>query len=163
TPGSIIRATVRGVGEACITLGLILLLFAAYEVWGKTATVNAHQNDLEKQLAQNWDGPAPPTPTPNATKSSAPALPPPPGNATEQAGKARRPRGGHADGLHPQVQPLPAPGRPRAARPDPDHSPRGGPARGVGGLSIRCTHGSGATSRSASAAASPVRSCSSRA
>src|SRR4029453_12832993 len=52
TPGSIIRATVRAVGEVCITLGLILLLFAAYEGGGKTATVNAHKTDLEKQLPQ---------------------------------------------------------------------------------------------------------------
>ena len=31
-----------------ITLGLIVLLFAAYEVWGKAAIVNAEQNDLDQ-------------------------------------------------------------------------------------------------------------------
>jgi len=79
TPGSIIRAVVRGTGELCITLGLILLLFAAYEVWGKTGEVNAHQTDLDKQLAQNWDQP---TPTPTTSSGPAPdVLPPPPGGA----------------------------------------------------------------------------------
>lgn len=82
TPGSIIRGVIRGTGELCITLGLVLLLFAAYEVWGKTGEVNAHQSDLEKQLAQNWDAPVAPTPTPSASAGPpADALPPPPGNA----------------------------------------------------------------------------------
>src|SRR5262249_12420179 len=58
TPGSVIRTVVRTIGELCITLGMFLLLFAAYEVWGKTAAVNAHQNDLNSQLAQEWGGPA---------------------------------------------------------------------------------------------------------
>jgi sortase A len=83
TPGSVIRTTVRGVGELCITLGLILLLFAAYEVWGKTAAVDAHQNDLNKQLAQDWGAPAPsvaPSAPPRANPSAA-ALPPPDGKA----------------------------------------------------------------------------------
>jgi sortase A len=81
TPGSIIRGIVRGTGEVCITLGLILLLFAAYEVWGKTGEVNAHQTDLDKQLAQNWNGAAP-VPTPSASSGPAPdVLPPPPGGA----------------------------------------------------------------------------------
>ena len=37
-----------------ITLGLVLLLFAAYEVWGKAVIVNDHQNDLDSQLTQEW-------------------------------------------------------------------------------------------------------------
>jgi LPXTG-site transpeptidase (sortase) family protein len=81
TPGSVIRAVVRGVGEVCITLGLILLLFAAYEVWGKTAAVNAHQGDLDKQLAQDWGGPAPATSASPSAGPKADALPPPDGKA----------------------------------------------------------------------------------
>ena len=84
TTGSVVRAIVRTVGELCITLGLVVLLFAAYEVWGKTTIVNAHQNDLDRQLAQNWDG----APNPGASSATAPAggngtaaLPPPGGNA----------------------------------------------------------------------------------
>jgi LPXTG-site transpeptidase (sortase) family protein len=81
TPGSVIRTTIRGVGELCITLGLILLLFAAYEVWGKTAAVNAHQNDLNKQLAQDWGGRAPSVAPSAPPSAGASALPPPDGKA----------------------------------------------------------------------------------
>jgi sortase A len=81
TAGTVVREVVRGVGELCITVGLVLLLFAAYEVWGKTAAVNAHQSDLDKQLAQDW-GPQSPSPTvgPSASPTSG-ALPPPDGKA----------------------------------------------------------------------------------
>jgi LPXTG-site transpeptidase (sortase) family protein len=81
TPGSIIREVIRGLGELCITLGMVLLLFAAYEVWGKTAAVNAHQNDLNSQLAQDWGARAPTVgPTPSAGPKTN-ALPPPDGKA----------------------------------------------------------------------------------
>jgi sortase A len=54
-----------------VTAGLVLLFFAAYEVWGKSAFVNAHQGDLEQQLTQEWQNP-----TPVATgKAAPPALP----------------------------------------------------------------------------------------
>jgi LPXTG-site transpeptidase (sortase) family protein len=83
TPGSVIRTLIRTVGELCITLGLILLLFAAYEVWGKTAAVNAHQNDLDSQLAQDWGG-VPAAPSASASVGTGPKaapLPPPGGKA----------------------------------------------------------------------------------
>jgi LPXTG-site transpeptidase (sortase) family protein len=81
TPGSIVREVIRGLGELCITLGMVLLLFAAYEVWGKTAAVNAHQNDLNSQLAQDWGARAPTVgPTPSAGPKTN-ALPPPDGKA----------------------------------------------------------------------------------
>jgi sortase A len=50
-----IRSTVRTTGETMVTLGLVLLLFAAYEVWGKAIIVNDHQRDLDSQLSQEWD------------------------------------------------------------------------------------------------------------
>jgi sortase A len=74
TVGSVLRATVRGAGEIMITFGLIVLLFAAYEVWGKSAIVDAHQNDLDDQLAQEWEPAAAPSP-------SASTAAPPPGKA----------------------------------------------------------------------------------
>jgi sortase A len=78
TSGTIIRNGVRGLGEVMITFGLIVLLFAAYEVWGKAAIIDAHQNDLDRQLGQDWGPPGDPTvgPTPSAQ-----GLAPPPGNA----------------------------------------------------------------------------------
>jgi LPXTG-site transpeptidase (sortase) family protein len=78
-PRSTGRTIVRGIGEIMITLGLVVLLFAGYEVWGKAAIVNDHQNALDQQLEQEWAqdptvGPSgePTTgPTPEAVSGSA--------------------------------------------------------------------------------------------
>ncbi len=48
------RRIARGAGEVMITFGLIVLLFAFYEVYGKAAAVDAHQKDLNKELTQTW-------------------------------------------------------------------------------------------------------------
>jgi len=80
TVGSVIRGVLRGTGELLITFGLIVLLFAAYEVWGASALVDAHQNDLDQELAQDWDT-AVVAPSTEASESPAPELPPPPGKA----------------------------------------------------------------------------------
>ena len=52
TLGSRIRTGIRATGEILITFGLVVLLFAVYEVYGKTAIVDAHQNELGQQLDQ---------------------------------------------------------------------------------------------------------------
>lgn len=70
TLGSRLRACVRVTGELLITFGLVVLLFAGYEVWGKSAIVDAHQNDLSQQLAQIWD---PPGGDPTVASSTSPA------------------------------------------------------------------------------------------
>jgi sortase A len=55
-----------------------VMLFAAYEVWGKSAIIDAHQDELDQQLGQEWDQ-AGDDPT---VGPSAPAgLAAPPGNA----------------------------------------------------------------------------------
>ncbi len=76
TFGSVLRTTLRGTGELMITFGLVILLFAAYEVWGKTAIVEGHQNELEQQL--NWGEPTVggPTPTPSPSVTGKPKPPP---------------------------------------------------------------------------------------
>jgi sortase A len=75
--GNAVRTSIRTAGEIMITIGLVLLLFSAYEVWGKSAIINEHQNDLEAQLNQNWDNP---TDDPTvAVKPGGPTLPPPAG------------------------------------------------------------------------------------
>jgi sortase A len=81
----VLRKTARTTGELMITFGLILLLFAAYEVWGKAAIVADHQQDLNAQLDQQWatDDPTVGLPTipGNGSPSAAPpALPPPSGS-----------------------------------------------------------------------------------
>jgi sortase A len=57
TAGGVVRTVSRTIGELLITFGLIVLLFAAYEVWGQAAVVDAHQNQLNQQLNQQWAEP----------------------------------------------------------------------------------------------------------
>jgi sortase A len=77
TIGSMARSFSRGAGELLITVGLIILLFAGYEVWGKAAIVDAHQNDLNRTLAQDWgpDGQPEPSASPTGSPSAAPQPP----------------------------------------------------------------------------------------
>ena len=77
TIGSVIRTTLRGTGELMITFGMIILLFAAYEVWGKTAIVDAHQDQLSRQLDDMWARPDPtvsgsPSPSPSVSPTAKP-------------------------------------------------------------------------------------------
>jgi LPXTG-site transpeptidase (sortase) family protein len=86
TLGTATRTTLRGCGELLITLGAVVLLLAAYQVWGKTAVVASHQQELDRQLAQDWLAPAPTgSPSPAATGEAAQPAPvplgPPPGHA----------------------------------------------------------------------------------
>jgi sortase A len=52
-----IRSAVRGFGEILITLGLVVLLFAAYEVYGKAFQANAEQGRLGDALEEQWSVP----------------------------------------------------------------------------------------------------------
>jgi LPXTG-site transpeptidase (sortase) family protein len=57
TVGSRIRSGVRVSGELMITFGLIVLLFAGYEVFGNSAKVQDEQNNLADELNQQWNDP----------------------------------------------------------------------------------------------------------
>ncbi len=81
-----LRTGVRAAGEVLITFGIVVLLFAGYEIWGKSVIVNAHQNDLSQQLAEAWGPPGDPTVTPSTTSSSTPASAPPKVQGTPIAG-----------------------------------------------------------------------------
>ncbi|WP_285688328.1 class E sortase [Actinoplanes sp. NBRC 103695] len=70
--GSRIRAGVRVTGELMITFGLIVLLFAGYEVFGNTAAVDDEQSSLDDALAQEWNNP---TVGPSASAPIGPAAP----------------------------------------------------------------------------------------
>jgi sortase A len=78
----IFRAAVRGTGEVLITLGLVVLLFAAYEVWGVPSAIHDHQSTLDRQLDQAWGANPAVSPSvgPSPSASPRPGLPPPPGN-----------------------------------------------------------------------------------
>lgn len=51
-----LRTTVRGLGEALITLGAIVLLYAGYEVFGVSEQINNEQETLSTDLDTIWDG-----------------------------------------------------------------------------------------------------------
>lgn len=81
TVGTVIRTSVRGLGEALIALGVIVLLLAAYEVWGKAAVVASHQDDLSNQLDEQWAAAAPPTAEEEEDEEEPEPLGAPPGDA----------------------------------------------------------------------------------
>ncbi|THV27065.1 class E sortase [Glycomyces paridis] len=54
--GGGMRGTVRGLGEALITLGAVVLLYAGYEVFGVSAEINNEQQTLSTDLDSIWDG-----------------------------------------------------------------------------------------------------------
>ncbi|MGH3546166.1 MAG: class E sortase [Mycobacteriales bacterium] len=51
----LVRRAVRTTGELLITLGLVVMLFAGYEVYGKTWEINAEQGRLTQALDEKWD------------------------------------------------------------------------------------------------------------
>jgi sortase A len=50
-----VRTLIRSLGELCVTAGLVLLLFVAYELWGTGAYTSAQQGALRKQLDKQWN------------------------------------------------------------------------------------------------------------
>src|SRR6266581_3350520 len=108
--GTVLRGTLRVAGELLVTLGLVVLLFAAYEVYGKTAAINDHQNALDHQFDQ-----APLVPPAGAGPAAArqrdrPAVPAAAGPALGRGG------GGEPAGHPVRTRPLPRHGDARAAR-----------------------------------------------
>ncbi|WP_328464097.1 class E sortase [Actinoplanes sp. NBC_00393] len=57
TVGSRIRTGIRATGEVMITFGLVVLLFAGYQVFGNSAAVQSEQDDLAAELDQAWADP----------------------------------------------------------------------------------------------------------
>ncbi|WP_438839669.1 class E sortase, partial [Actinoplanes digitatis] len=72
TLGSRIRAGVRVAGELMITFGLVVLLFAGYQVFGNSAKVENEQDTLANQLDDEWNDP---TVAPSQQPVKAPAAP----------------------------------------------------------------------------------------
>ncbi|REE97367.1 class E sortase [Thermomonospora umbrina] len=52
-----LRAIIRGLGELCITAGLILLLFMTYELWGTGRYTQEQQDRLNDELLESWSVP----------------------------------------------------------------------------------------------------------
>ncbi|WP_239162848.1 class E sortase [Paractinoplanes rishiriensis] len=70
--GSRIRGGIRVAGELMITFGLVVLLFAGYQVFGNSAEVQGEQDALGDQLDDVWNDP---TVGPSAAPSKGPAAP----------------------------------------------------------------------------------------
>jgi len=49
-----VRIFIRSIGELCITAGLLVLLFVAYELWGTGAYTQAQQHKLSDELTRSW-------------------------------------------------------------------------------------------------------------
>ncbi|MFI5495399.1 class E sortase [Actinoplanes sp. NPDC051859] len=74
TIGSRIRSGIRVGGELMITFGLVVLLFAGYEVFGNSAAVEDEQDTLANALDQQWNDPTVAPSSAGPTKK-APAAP----------------------------------------------------------------------------------------
>jgi sortase A len=55
TSGDRIRTVIRGVGQTLLTLGLVMLLLAAYEVWFTDVVNHRTQKHLTTELQKQWD------------------------------------------------------------------------------------------------------------
>jgi sortase A len=53
------RMVARGMGQLLITLGVVILLFVAYELWGTNYYTKGQQKKLEKGIEHIWQGSAP--------------------------------------------------------------------------------------------------------
>ena len=59
-PSDVVRTVIRGVGQSLITLGVVVLLFCVYELWGTGLVTERGQDRLDEQLRDAWaDSPTP--------------------------------------------------------------------------------------------------------
>jgi sortase A len=55
-----VRTFVRGFGEVCLSLGVVVLLFIAYLVWGTAVQASRAQHQFAGELHNEWQRPASP-------------------------------------------------------------------------------------------------------
>ncbi len=53
----VVRTALRGAGQTLITVGLVLLLFCAYELWVTNLVTEREQEQLTADLRQEWSEP----------------------------------------------------------------------------------------------------------
>jgi sortase A len=83
---SALRTGVRAVGELMITVGLVVLLFVAYELWGTGLQTARAQDKAQDQIAKEWaEGGADLELPVVATPSAKPTKPAKPGTTTPTA------------------------------------------------------------------------------
>ncbi|MEV2276118.1 class E sortase [Nocardiopsis sp. NPDC049922] len=54
TPGDVVRAVVRTIGEILLTAGLLMLFYAGYEVYGGQWETDREQQELAQGLEEAW-------------------------------------------------------------------------------------------------------------
>jgi sortase A len=57
--GDVVRTALRGVGQTLITIGVVLLLFCAYELWVTNLVTDREQSRLTDELRREWAQPRP--------------------------------------------------------------------------------------------------------
>ncbi|MGH9026180.1 MAG: class E sortase [Acidimicrobiia bacterium] len=71
------RAVVGGIGRACITVGILILLFVGYQLWGTGIYEARAQDDLRNEFDAQLEAAASTTTTaPGATTTTVPGTPP---------------------------------------------------------------------------------------
>ena len=73
-----IRKALTALGELLVTAGVIVLLFAAYELWGTGVYTSGQQSDLHSELNREWAS--------ASAAATAPATAPPGSTASPSAG-----------------------------------------------------------------------------
>ncbi|MGY1744894.1 class E sortase [Blastococcus sp. SYSU D00695] len=70
--GDLVRTGVRGVGQALLTLGFVLLLFVVYELYVTDLLADQAQEELSGELRDEWDGGSAATPAPITPEAGEP-------------------------------------------------------------------------------------------
>ncbi len=65
-----IRSIVRGIGKSLISVGVLILLFVVYQLWGTGLTHDREQKSLRAQFARQLAAPAAADPAPSATPTT---------------------------------------------------------------------------------------------
>jgi sortase A len=74
----VIRRIVRGTGKTLISVGVLLLLFVVYQLWGTGLTHDREQRDLRAKFTQQLAArPAAADPVPSTQATTSTTLPPP--------------------------------------------------------------------------------------
>lgn len=80
----VLRTAVHGVGELCITLGVVLLLFVVWQLWWTDVESGRSQQTVSRQLEQSWVPSPAPSAGPGGVLTPAPGPPAPGGLKVDQ-------------------------------------------------------------------------------
>src|SRR4051812_1495788 len=67
---AVMRRVVRGTGKTLISIGVLILLFVVYQLWGTGLTHDREQRNLRSKFAQQLAAPPPTDPAPQASTTT---------------------------------------------------------------------------------------------